>query len=193
MAFDHTILLAINGLAGKSPILDTVGVVLAQYGLVIYAVLMLLAWFTWPRSEVRGRRGLIYAVLGAVVALVISGLLSHLWFRPRPFIADPSQVHPLVSHANDSSFPSDHATGSFALATGTAWGNKRLGTVFYVLAILVAVARVFVGAHWPTDVIVGGVVGFVGSRLVLAARSRLETPVKWILRLFRYEEQQTGL
>jgi undecaprenyl-diphosphatase len=68
-------------------------------------------------------------------------------------------VHPLVPHGADASFPSDHATAAFAIATAI-WLRWRLaGAVSLVLAAALAVARVAVGVHYPGDVVAGAILG----------------------------------
>lgn len=93
--------------------------------------------------------------------------MAALMNRPRPFVAEPGRIHRLLPPVVDPSLPSDHATVAFAVTAGLwelgpAW-RLPLG----ILAALIGVARVFVGVHWPTDVIAGAI---------------LETSVAWGLR-----------
>lgn len=166
--FDLSVFHAINGLSGHSQLLDTIMIVLAKDALEIYAVLFLVAWFTLPKRDLEGRHALVIAGFSGILALLFNVVISHVWFRPRPFTVLPHGTYSeLVSHSNDASFPSDHTSGSFGFASAT-WGkaHKWISTTFTVLAVLVMFARVYVGVHYPTDVIGGMIVGIIASRIM---------------------------
>ena len=78
--------------------------------------------------------------------------------RARPY-ETMSDVHLLVSRTTDFSFPSDHATVAGAVAAGLFLANRRWGIVAIVAALLMAVTRVYVGAHYPADVVAGLALG----------------------------------
>ena len=86
--------------------------------------------------------------------------------RARPYVTHPAQTHLLIARSHDPSFPSDHATGAFALAFGIWLYDRTVGTVLLVLAAVLAFARVYVGTHYPGDVIAGALMG-VGVATVL--------------------------
>jgi undecaprenyl-diphosphatase len=114
----------------------------------------------------RGARGAVAALAAAALALLGAQVLSHLVVEQRPFVAHPHLVQALVPHASDASFPSDHATAAFAIATAL-WLRWRLaGIVALVLAAVLAVGRVAVGVHYPGDVVAGAALG-ASAALVL--------------------------
>ena len=76
--------------------------------------------------------------------------------RPALVYAEP---RPLVSVPHSGAFPSGHAASAFAAATVIAWASRRLAVPAYLLATLVAWSRVYVGVHWPLDVIGGAALG----------------------------------
>ena len=89
----------------------------------------------------------------------------------------PPQVYlnprPLVPTPHSGSFPSGHSATAFACATVIAWASPRLAVPAFVLAALVAWSRVYVGVHWPLDVLGGAILGTaVGAGLVFLARRR---------------------
>ena len=183
--FDHSLFFWINGFAGRNSLLDVVGVLLGQYGIYFFATLMLVLWFALPRAAIDQRRHLVYGAAAALIGLLVNYVISHLVYRPRPFVLYPHQVHLLVQHAPDSSFPSDHATAVFAVAAALLGSSKWLTRVFWVFAVLIAIARVFIGVHWPTDVLAGFVIGPVAALIVGRAHHLVDPVIDWFLRLFR--------
>lgn len=149
----------------------------AQDSPFVLAIVLLAAWFT-PAGARRVRQRLA-ATAGAagLVALGVAGIIGVVHYRPRPFTLPAAHVTLLIQHGADSSFPSDHATLAFAVAgamfaAGAAWGWPLLAFAF-----VIAFARVFVGAHWPTDVLGGAAIG-----LVVAGLARWAAP--WLDRLW---------
>src|SRR3982751_392153 len=112
------------------------------------------------------RRGAVAAGLSAGLALIIASQLATLVGRPRPFVDDPATVHLLVAHAADPGFPSDHATAAFAIATAILLRNRRWGLLALAMAVALAVGRVAVGVHFPSDVIAGAALGTATALLL---------------------------
>jgi undecaprenyl-diphosphatase len=93
-----------------------------------------------------------------LVAESVSGVLKVWVDRDRPPLSDP-QPEPLVDLPATFSFPSGHATVSFACATTLALAVPRLRIPLYALAVLISFSRVYVGVHYPLDVLAGAVLG----------------------------------
>jgi len=162
VSFDQVGVLALNHFAVHHPAVAQVARFFAQDGPPIWVVVLLAVWFLAPGRGDRGRRAVFRAAVGAVLALAVDVVLSHAWYRPRPFVAEPHAVVALVHHAADSSFPSDHAAGSFALAVGMLGAGPGYAWLL-ALAAAIAVARVAVGAHWPTDALAGAAIGVLAA------------------------------
>ena len=87
--------------------------------------------------------------------LAVAGklLLSYMYYNPRPFVA--LDFVPLVSHAADNGFPSEHAIFTAMIASILFIFNKKIGVGLFIISIFISIARVYLGLHHSVDVIVG--------------------------------------
>ncbi len=184
-AFDRAVFFWWNGLAGKSGFWDALAIFSAQYLIFVVAGLMVVLWFALPRKAEAVRRQLLFAGLSGAIAIGVNYVIGVLWYRPRPFVLYPHAVHLLVQHAADASFPSDHAAVAAAVAFALRGQSRGLQLLFWLLTLLIALSRVFVGVHWPTDVLGGVAVGYAASSAVLAVSGPLRRPADFVLRLLR--------
>lgn len=133
----------------------------AKYGVVLFALVLLGGWWI-----ARGRRDLslmtraLWAPVGLLIAIGINQPIGNAVAEPRPYTALHHTLL-LVGRTTDFSFPSDHAVMAGAVAVGALLVDRKLGLLAAVLAVLMAFARVYVGAHYPLDVVAGLVVGGV--------------------------------
>jgi undecaprenyl-diphosphatase len=104
-------------------------------------------------------------LVSAGVALAVNKVISSIWFRRRPFVAHHI-AHPWIN-STDASFPSDHSSASFAIAFAVLMLDPIAGAIFLVFAVIIAVGRLFIGAHYPSDVAVGVVIGALSALLVV--------------------------
>jgi undecaprenyl-diphosphatase len=133
---------------------------------VIVIGVALLFFIPWRSNLVDRRRAAFTATAAAGLALLIAQPIANAIDRARPFIAHPSQAHLLIARSTDPSFPSDHATGAFAIAVAIWLYDRTFGAVFLGLAVLVSFARVYVGTHYPGDVLGGAVLGALVALLL---------------------------
>jgi undecaprenyl-diphosphatase len=187
-SFDITVYHFINHFAATPNLLNPIMVFFASYSPEVYAALFVVAWFALPKENSEQRHALVVSVFSAILALLINVVIAHFWFRPRPFAVLPKgSFTQLTPHPADASFPSDHVSGGFGFAAA-AWGKtaKWVSYSFTTLAVIVMIARVYVGVHWPTDVLAGMVVGIVASRVMWRLNPVLRPITDLGLRIFRY-------
>jgi undecaprenyl-diphosphatase len=129
---------------------------MAAYADYLFYISIVVYWFTRIQQN---RKMVVEALLSACVALGINGIIAHFYYRDRPFITHA--VYQLIKHPANASFPSDHATGAFVIATAIWLFRKRDGIVWLFIAGFIALSRIWTGVHYPSDVIVGTFIGAI--------------------------------
>ncbi|MBU6499763.1 MAG: undecaprenyl-diphosphatase [Rhodospirillales bacterium] len=140
----------LNAASHPAPAAVTAMALLANSPVIVVSASLVLLWV---RGAPAHRAGVLATALAVLAALGVNQLLGLLWFEPRPFMVPVG--HTLITHAADNSFPSDHATfiWSFAgglIASRAAPGWGRLA-ILYGLAV--AWARIWLGVHFPIDML----------------------------------------
>jgi len=149
-----------------------------------------LNWLFVDLSRI-GTEGIVFLVVGAVLALIwrrpwflvlllasdfaangLSLALRQAIGRDRPPLVYP-EPKPLVAVPHSGAFPSGHSSTAFACATVLAWASPRLRVPAFVLAAAIAWSRVYVGVHWPLDVLGGAVLGVLVSTVLLKLAASL--------------------
>ena len=168
MAFDLYLFQTINQFAGRFSWLDSLAVFFARY--FEFFLILVLALFL-AKDYKKYWRMVVQAAASAILArLVIVELIRWLWPRTRPFVEN--NVNLLFNYnPSAASFPSGHAAFYFAIAAVIYFYNKKIGILFFLAAFLISLARIFVGVHWPSDIIAGALVGiFSGWLIILFSR-----------------------
>lgn len=183
-SLDRRILAVVNGHAGASPVLDGLVILLADNYLLKSLPPLLVWWGLWfahPGDANRVVRARLLAALLVTVSAIAAGrlLATLLPFRVRP-LSDPGLgiSHPLGFDPKGwdawSSLPSDHALLFFALATSICLIRRGPGVLLLVhAALVVCLPRVYLGLHYPGDILAGAVVGTAIAWATLAPVSRL--------------------
>jgi undecaprenyl-diphosphatase len=176
---DYRIYHAVNAFVLAHPWLGHLTAVAETIAVPLFAVATCGLWLL---DRPRGPRK--WKLASAAIALLVARVLGELWTRQRPFAAHPA-AHVWGARSQDPSFPSDHASAAFAIAFTILLFDQAVGAIFLGAAAVVAVGRVVVGAHYPSDVLGGMLVAF-GSALFVV---RVGRPT--IVRLVRLVERVT--
>jgi len=195
---DHGVVTYLNSFAHQSYWADYFVVKLESANWLKGGVLMTAYWWLWfrapeDRAEPENRNprdNLLYALLICVPVVLISRLMALLLpFRLRPI--DNPQLHLKLAFVQNpavlrswSSFPSDHAALFFALATGVYLTSRRLGWLMYLYtAVVIALPRVYLGIHYPSDILAGALLGVVAGSTVriVALRRVINWPAQRLL------------
>jgi undecaprenyl-diphosphatase len=185
---DFDIFRQLNDLAGRDHALAEVFRVFATEGQFVFLALLavlFLARGKW-RSQ-NGRRGVAAAGFGALIALGIAQVIGALWDRARPYEAHPGSAHlHFLPPSPDPSFPSDHATASYAIAFAILLRHRKAGVLAVVLATLVSFSRVALGTHYPSDVLGGMALGGLVALALWAppVRRQVDRLADWVGTLY---------
>jgi undecaprenyl-diphosphatase len=147
----------------------------------------------------------LWIVVACILAYCLNLIVEHIVFEPRPFIAH--KVHLLVTHAADASFPSDHTAWTFAVVGMLVlqfWlgfssikrqrskGYEEIGyrplaipymlmVAAFTMGLLIGFARVYVGVHYPGDIVGGAIDGLIAACIVTLLRRWLRQPTNAVL------------
>lgn len=142
----------INDMANQSIVLDALMIVISKVVPYIYIFILAGLYMQGFRTRNFKLRGESFATgVLFVICLFGSFILGSMFYENRPFV--DHTVVLIVNHAADASFPSDHAVGTMALACGILFYRWNLGTWMVYGSILVGISRVFVGNHYPGDIL----------------------------------------
>jgi undecaprenyl-diphosphatase len=149
---------------------------LITFGAKYLFIAVVLIWFAaWWQAGREHKKMIAWATFAAVViAAVLDKITSKLYYDPRPFVTH--HVQPLVSHAADNGFPSEHTLFSATLAAVIIFFRPKVGIAAFIIALVVGACRVAAHVHSPIDIAGGAVIGLAAGYLgYLAAAKFLKT------------------
>ncbi|BCO09496.1 undecaprenyl-diphosphatase BcrC [Desulfolithobacter dissulfuricans] len=159
--------------AGNRPVPDFLSVIGAEITPYLVIVCMAVFWFSTDRQ---GKRVLLEGAAVVTLGLLLNQLITVFYYHPRPYMLHLCQ--PLIPHAPETSFPSDHATllfgASFALLFRRGWWKQ--GLLFLILAVIGSWGRIYTGLHFPFDIMGSLVVALLCTVLIALLREVL-TPL----------------
>ncbi|MEO5615896.1 MAG: undecaprenyl-diphosphatase [Cypionkella sp.] len=168
--WNQSAFLAINAGAQASALAIALAKLLATWPIYLAPVLLIFAWIR--RGKVI-RFALLDATLAAVIGLGVAQAITAIWYHPRPF--EIGLGHQLLDHAPEASFPSDHATLLFSLTIPLLFCTeaRRWGAVLLALGIAVSWSRIYLGVHFPLDMIGAFGVAIIASLVIVMAGPHL--------------------
>gem|GEM_PF-913501 len=178
---DTSIYHALNNFAFEHKVVGDLAKFFAQYAVFLLVAAVAVAWLAVRRAGFAvggaGRLAAFEASIATILALAIVQVINVIWDRRRPFVV-LHEHHKLIPHPADASFPSDHASGAFAIVGVLAlFGKRAAAWAALIWAALIGVGRVMVGVHWPSDVLGGVGVGLVSALVVCSPR--LQPYLEW--------------
>lgn len=159
--YDYHIYLFFHGAIHNRPWLNEFYLFFAKYGIIFFALAFI--YLIYKRKI----NAFICTFTAMAIAFGIDFIIMILWKRPRPFISHSNEIiTPIVQglRVDRASFPSVHTYIAFAIATSIfLYGHKKLGSLLYVLAILIAISRMGAGLHYPSDLLGGALLGMASG------------------------------
>jgi undecaprenyl-diphosphatase len=187
---DTSIFLFINGLSGKIPVLDAFfkGFSNDYFPTIGACLILTWMWFATRDSDKRAinQRAIMMVVISIAVVSGMIKLCNVFYFRLRPFDAlPPGSVNLLFYHPTDSSFPSNLAAVLFTIATTVFIKNKTYGAVLLAIAFVAGLGRVYMGVHYPMDIVGGAAVGVAASFISVGIARLLRTQMDYVHNLLQ--------
>ncbi|HHY72191.1 MAG TPA: undecaprenyl-diphosphatase [Bacillus bacterium] len=157
---DEKVFWAINRMSGRSSLLDKLMVLISNKIRYLYIFILIIMWF----KKRTYKKTVIDAVISACITLIINILIKFFYFKPRPFIR--RRVGILLPSKKDSSFPSKHTLLVFAISTTFFFYQRVLGSIILGVSFLTGLSRIWVGHHYPSDIIGSAILGSFTSLFI---------------------------
>ncbi|APH16991.1 PAP2 superfamily protein [Clostridium sporogenes] len=164
----------INNLANKSSVLDKIMIFFSKDILYIFVAVVAIVFILGIiKKNCDYRKVAFNTFIITVINLTLSFIIGGVCYVDRPFVHN--KVNLLYTHAKNSSLPSDHATGTMSIALGLGKYNKLLSLILTAFSVIIGFSRVYVGHHYPADVIVAYIIVFATSYIYnLKLRNKVE-------------------
>ncbi|KEI83808.1 phosphatase PAP2 family protein [Clostridium botulinum] len=165
----------INNLANKNSVLDKIMIFFSKdIPYIFMAIVAIVFILGITKKNCDYRKVAVNTFIIAVINLTISFIIGGVYYVDRPFVHN--KVNLLYIHAKNSSLPSDHAIGTMSIALGLIKYNKLLSLILTVFSIIVGFSRVYVGHHYPLDIIGAYIIVFATNYIYnLKLRNKVES------------------
>lgn len=147
---------------------NVLAIFFAKYVYLIVIGIALIYGFLQPRPV--QKKMLILSIICLPLIFIVAKIASHFFYDPRPFVVH--HIKPLIPHASDNGFPSDHTLISAAFASVLYVFTKKWGIIAGVLAVLVGVSRIYAQIHSPIDILGSIVISMVVVSVVVICLKR---------------------
>ncbi|MGE8207368.1 undecaprenyl-diphosphatase [Heyndrickxia sp. NPDC080065] len=176
---NYEIFKMIHNFSGHNQFLDKIMIFFTNYALELFALVLIAMWFF---GNTNYKRSVLYAGGTGIIALFINFLITLVYFEPRPFVAH--HIHVLLPHVADASFPSDHGTGAFAIAFALWLRHRKIGTAMIICAFLTGFSRIWVGHHYPFDIVGSIIVAILTAVSIIKFSRFIDRPINMILDVY---------
>ena len=168
--FDTPIVIALNHFAHIHSAAMYAAVFFARYvAVIIIVALIIYVFHDLNRAKIiqRGLVALVAVFAGLFARYIVKSIILLGYSLSRPYITlkDITILIPPILKEETQSFPSGHALFFFALSTVVYSYNKKLGSIFFLVSVLMGVARVTAGVHYPSDIVGGMILGILSGLL----------------------------
>jgi len=173
---DYVFLKWLNSFAGQWEWLDILGLICAEYLIFAIPLIIVLIYF-FSKNRKKTLSIILKIVLALTLVYALTYLISIIVARPRPFVNNNEiyQLTKLFAKPTDFSFPSYHTATVFVFAFVVLLDWKKFGIILLIPALIVGLARIFAGIHYPIDILGGILTAFIGVVLI-----------NFILKYFKY-------
>ena len=167
VAIDKQIMVFLNKTI-SNPIFDFIMPIITNQNFLVFSGLILIGYLAYFGGK-RGRITIVVLLIAASFSDAICFQIIKPWVgRIRPSHEFYEYINLLVSKGGKYSFPSNHAANSFVFATVLSYFYDRKRISLYILASTIAFSRVYVGVHYPLDIIFGSIIGYIISWIILS-------------------------
>ena len=152
----------------SNPIFDFIMPIITNQNFLVFSGLILIGYLAYFGGK-KGRITIVILLIAAGFSDAICFQIIKPWVgRIRPSHEFYEYINLLVSKGGKYSFPSNHAANSFVFATVLSYFYDRKKISLYILASTIAFSRVYVGVHYPLDIIFGSIIGYIISWIILS-------------------------
>jgi undecaprenyl-diphosphatase len=181
---NYTVFQWFNNFAGSSKLLDTLMIAITNSAVYVAILFMFILWFNNGKkvNAIKKQYTVLYTTLSVIIALLVNVVIHAVYYHSRPFVSH--DVHQLVPHAADSSFVSDHSVLVFSIAFVFLLRGEKLKYVALIWAVLVGVSRMYVGVHYPLDILGAAFLTFITSGLVMQSTRMCEPIARFVFKMY---------
>ncbi|WP_353856664.1 undecaprenyl-diphosphatase [Bacillus sp. Bos-x628] len=169
----------IHGMAHHSKFLDQTMIFITKKAILVYALLLLICWFFGNHNF---KKHVFFSGVTGIMALIVNFSITLFYYVERPFVAHKVDI--LIPHSADASFPSDHTTGALALSLAIRSRNKKIGNLLLIFGLLTGFSRIWVGHHYPFDILASFIVSIVVVFMMNKLRKFFDSPIDRIVTFY---------